>query len=53
MRKAKTPLAKVRQSPVGRGFAVRNGSGILYIGCDGVVFPAAQPREQFHDWTYF
>lgn len=40
MRTEGIPLAKIRHTPVGRGFGIRDGNGILFISHDGDVYPA-------------
>ncbi len=40
MRAEGIPLAKVRETPVGRGFGIRDGNGIMFISHTGDVCPA-------------
>ncbi len=40
MRAAGIPLTAIRQTPVGRGFGIRDGNGIMFISNNGDVYPA-------------
>ncbi len=40
MRGEGTPSAKIRETPVGRGFGIRDGNGIMFIAHNGDVYPA-------------
>jgi radical SAM protein len=40
MRLEGVPLARMRQTPVGRGFGIRDGNGIMFVSHTGEVYPA-------------
>ncbi len=40
MRTEGIPSAKIRETPVGRGFGIRDGNGIMFISHNGAVCPA-------------
>ncbi len=40
MRAEGIPSTKIRQTPVGRGFGIRDGNGIMFISHNGDVYPA-------------
>ncbi len=40
MRAEGIPSAKIRETPVGRGFGIRDGNGIMFIAHNGDVYPA-------------
>lgn len=40
MRAEGIPLARIRETPVGRGFGIRDGNGIMFISHTGVVYPS-------------
>ncbi|MFQ5849894.1 MAG: TIGR04053 family radical SAM/SPASM domain-containing protein [Candidatus Binatia bacterium] len=40
MRAEGLPAARIRQTPVGRGFGIRDGNGIMFISHTGEVYPA-------------
>jgi radical SAM protein with 4Fe4S-binding SPASM domain len=40
MRAQGVPLAAILKSPVGRGFGIRDGNGILFISHTGYVYPS-------------
>ncbi|MCZ6620696.1 MAG: TIGR04053 family radical SAM/SPASM domain-containing protein [Deltaproteobacteria bacterium] len=40
MRAEGIPSARIRQTPVGRGFGIRDGNGIMFIGHTGEICPA-------------
>ena len=40
MRSEGIPLSKIRETPVGRGFGIRDGNGIMFISHTGDVYPS-------------
>jgi AdoMet-dependent heme synthase len=40
MRQRGIPLAKIEKTPIGRGFGIRDGNGILFISHTGHVYPS-------------
>jgi radical SAM protein with 4Fe4S-binding SPASM domain len=40
MKKEGIPLSKIRAAPVGRGFGVRDGNGIMFVSHTGDVYPS-------------
>jgi radical SAM protein len=40
MRERGVPMAKIEKTPVGRGFGIRDGNGILFISNTGDVYPS-------------
>ncbi len=40
MRAEGIPLARIRETPVGRGFGIRDGNGIMFISHTGEVYPS-------------
>ncbi|MCZ6624395.1 MAG: TIGR04053 family radical SAM/SPASM domain-containing protein [Deltaproteobacteria bacterium] len=40
MKEAGIPLSKIRATPVGRGFGVRDGNGIMFVSHTGDVYPS-------------
>jgi len=40
MRERGMPMAKIEKTPVGRGFGIRDGNGILFISHSGHVYPS-------------
>jgi len=40
MRAEGIPLARIRETPVGRGFGIRDGNGIMFISHTGEIYPS-------------
>lgn len=40
MRAEGMPFAKIRETPVGRGFGIRDGNGVMFISHNGDIYPS-------------
>ena len=40
MRARGIPFARIRETPMGRGFGIRDGNGIMFVSHDGEVYPS-------------
>jgi len=40
MRAQGIPLARIRETPIGRGFGIRDGNGVMFISHTGNVYPS-------------